>query len=627
MAYMQSSRKTVATTISTQMQAPLEKQLFTKNFEDVRPITIVPQKPQPSNSFATDLAKCIPSWKQIFPWLHYEEKTLMFTCLLCEWGSMDPNLIKVFQVTSLKDVHLVAKKLRKHKESPGHQKISQKRQTLSDLCKYMYPLLKTFSQDTTSLEDIIKTVTDLAGGSFPGPEDTNSKFAFAGYMSKRIAECIEEDLLNSLSESPCFSIVALENYDYIILRWINSKGESEEHLLCSQIGFPGQGISCITYLENRSIDMSKLVSYTVLPKSSESETNQKMSSIISSPVRCPDFELFVNWVEEASFLKELFEHLNVLTRLCKTYFHKFAGFTEAYDLMSIEEPFSHNCVLDEKILTFFFDNISSLKDIAADIHKKLRNMDAYGFSSVELRNTTEMARCALLFPKLHVIMQSLFVDHNQASRKALENFNDDISLRMRDLEDDSDEYVLLSLFNIFVSHVLVTIPSAEINVTDVLAKKMDDITKDDVNVLLPNLLREYKHIGSEQLFNDFKTLQSCIAKQDCFSMHDALETLYETPQLQTKFPHLCLLSKKVKVLPCFPAHKEQSLFNVTSLQVFLCRRVANHLKHPITIIILEGPSCDQISVDQVLEMWSRKWKTGLPSKADFSVMEDLVYKI
>ncbi|XP_066990777.1 uncharacterized protein [Macrobrachium rosenbergii] len=586
-----------------------------------------PHSRLPPTSFATDLTKCIPSWQQIFPWLHYEEKTSMFTCLLCEWGSMNPNLIKVFQVAVPKDVHLVAKKLRKHKESLNHQKISGKRQTLSDLCKYMYPLLKTFSQDTSSLEDIIQTVTDLAGGSFPGPQDTPSKFAFAGYMSKRIAECIEEDLLNSLSESPCFSILTLENYEYIILRWINSSGESEEHLFCSHIGFPGQEISCITYLENRSIDMSKLVSYTVLSKSSEGETSHKMSPVISSPVRCPDFELFVNWVEEASFLKELFEHLNVLTRLCKTYFHKYAGFPEAYDLICIEEPFSQSCILDEKILTFYFENVDLLRDIATDIHKRTRNMDAYGFSSQKLRSHEVMARCAFLFPKLHVIVKSLFLDHNQSACKALENFNDELCMRMKELKEDTDEYVLLSLFNIYVSHLIVTRPSTEKHVTDILSKNVDDITQEDIDVLLPSLLREYKHIGSEQLLKDFKALQSCISDKDSCSMLHVLEILHATPDLQSKFPQFSLLSKKSKVLPCFLAKKQQSLFNVASLQMFLAGRVANHLKHPITLIILEGPSCEQISVDQVLEMWSRKWKTGPPHRMDFSGLGESVYKI
>lgn len=61
--------------------------------------------------------------------------------------------------------------------------------------------------------------------------------------------------------------------------------------------------------------------------------------------------------------------------------------------------------------------------------------------------------------------------------------------------------------------------------------------------------------------------------------------------------------------------------------MFLAGRVANHLKHPITLIILEGPSCEQISVDQVLEMWSRKWKTGPPHRMDFSGLGESVYKI
>ena len=574
---------------------------------------------------ALGLGKCISSWKQIFPWMHYEETTNMFVCLTCEWGSIDPNVIKIFQITSPKDVHRVAKMLKKHRESKHHQQISTKYETILKLCQYFYPLLKRFSLYSSTMAEIIGNIKVSAGGVFPGPQDPMAMHAFVGYTCKRIAEHIEEDLLNSLSESPFFSVLTHNDNEFSIVRWLNASGKSEEHLFCRHVGFPGQAMTCLDHLESRSIDLKKMVSFTVLSKTSETDANKNMPLVINSPVRCPDMGLFMGWIAEASFMKELFEHLNVLTKLCKTYFHKFALFPEASDLMRLEEPFSHNCILSRKIVAFYFENLLLLKDIAADIHKKTRNMDAYGFSSLQLKNPKAMIQCAFMFHRLQAIMKSV-TSNLTSSYKELQQFNRDINARMEKPEVVTDEYAFLSLFNIFVSHVLVSLPVSGNDVVSVLSKKFDSLTEKDIELLLPNLLKEHRHLGTDCILAGLKLLQRSTGNRVCENILEALEYLSSSVELQKKFPEFFVFAQKVNVLPCFPAATEQSFFNVTSLQLSLTERASMHLRHPLSIIILEGPSCDKFSAEKVLEMWARKWKVGSSSRYDFSE-KDVTYKI
>ncbi|XP_064120574.1 uncharacterized protein LOC135225198 isoform X2 [Macrobrachium nipponense] len=551
------------------------------------------------------VSECIETWQKVFPWMYYVEHERAFICSICEWSSSDRNDIEVFRLQTPKDVYLVAGQLRYHKETSMHRVVAFKREKVVELFDYVYPVLKGHLQEISGVEDIIRTVSDLAGGTFPGPQQSPQKEYFISYMIKHIAECIEDKLFESLSESPFFSVIAVKDKDYAIIRWLNNRGESEEHFFCSQIGYPGQAMSCLTYLRKRNVNMSKLISYTSL--SNLIETTIDSSVMLQVPVRYPPLSVCLEWLDKASFLKNLFQHLSVLTRLCKASYHKFAQFPEASELMNMTEPYSHNCIVNSRIVNFFFGNIKVLRKISQDIYKTTGNMEAFGFSVLELQDYDSLLRCSSLLTKLHSIMSTKHTDP-QSLCQLMKEFRSQICQRLPELKHENlNEYNVMSLIDIFLSHVMLTLLSPGKEITDIFSKNMRHLSSADLEMISPNLMSEYQG-NSSQYLAKLHSLGKQLGESHDSSLLHLLSIIVSKQDLAQMYPDLYRLYQKITVLPFLHAHVEQSMFSVAAAEVFLTNKVEKRLLLPVTLILLEGPPAELMDKNHILDSWSRKWK-------------------
>ncbi|XP_066990772.1 uncharacterized protein [Macrobrachium rosenbergii] len=587
--------------------APQENLFSMRNWPSAQ---VHPTQPQPGKQgeerpSLPKVSECIETWQKVFPWMYYLEHERAFICSICEWSSSDRKDIEVFRLQTPKDVYLVAGQLRYHKETSLHRVVAFKREKVIELFDYVYPVLKGHLQEISCVDDIIRTVSDLAGGTFPGPQQSPQKEYFISYMIKHIAECIEEKLFESLSESPFFSVIAVKDKDYAIIRWLNNRGESEEHFFCSQIGYPGQVMSCLTYLKKRNVNMSKLISYTSL--TNLIETNIDNSVMLQVPVRYPPLSVCLEWLDKASFLKNLFQHLSVLTRLCKTSYHKFAQFPEASELMNMTEPYSHNCIVNSRIVNFFFGNIKVLRKIAQDIYKTTGNMEAFGFSVLELQDYDSLLRCSSLLTKLHSIMSAKHTDP-QSLCQLMKEFRSQICQRLPELKHENlNEYNVMSLIDIFLSHVMLTLLSPGKEITDIFSKNMRHLSSADLEKIFPNLMSEYQGNSSQCLAN-LHSLGKQLGESHDSSLLHLLSIIVSKQDLAQMYPDLYRLYQKITVLPFLHAHVEQSMFSVAAAEVFLTNKVEKRLLLPVTLILLEGPPTELMDKSHILEAWSRKWK-------------------
>ncbi|KAK7073488.1 hypothetical protein SK128_024122, partial [Halocaridina rubra] len=550
------------------------------------------------------VASCIEAWKKVFPWMYYLESERTFNCEICEWGTFDRKYIEVCKLRVPKDVYSVAGQLRCHRENLFHRTIAYKKDRVRELYIYSYPVLKDHMQEIIGFDDILKTVTDFAGGKFPGPQESPQKEYFMSFMIKHIAECVEENLLKSLSESPFFSVVTAKDKTYSVVRWLNKKGESEEHFFCSQIGFPGECMSFLTYLKRRNVNMSKLISYSIL--SNVIAPNMQKPVMLQVPVRYPPLSVCLEWVCKTRFVKNLFQQLTVLTKLIKTTYHKFAAFPEAADFGNIDEPYAHNCVVNEKIMNFFFGNVALLRKIASDIYNTTGNMEAYGFSALELQEYDSMIRCANLLTRLHAVMSLQNTDSHSLHNK-LNDFRREVTQNLSEVTIGCDEYTFLMLIDVFVSHVLLTLISPGKEITDIFSKKLKYLSSDDLQKIFPNLMSDYPG-SSNHCLKKFHELRMQLNKSRDCSVLQLLAILISKPELSKLYPELYSLYQKITVLPFLHAYVEQCMFSVAAAEVFLMNKVEKRLMLPAVMILLEGPAVDQMEQEYILSSWSKKWK-------------------
>ncbi|KAG7175396.1 hypothetical protein Hamer_G001476 [Homarus americanus] len=178
-----------------------------------------------SNVTIPKVSSCINTWKEVFPWMLYNETCHSFICKFCDWGSPQQNAVFTLKVPT--DVYSVAGQLRLHQEDTAHQEMIVKRTLVSKLFATLYPIIKDIKFKT--FDDILKLVSDGSGGMFPGPQKIHEKKHYTNYMIKLIAEFIEYHLIKSLAESPFFSVSYIEEKDFALIRWLNQKDISQKH--------------------------------------------------------------------------------------------------------------------------------------------------------------------------------------------------------------------------------------------------------------------------------------------------------------------------------------------------------------------------------------------------------------
>lgn len=392
---------------------------------------------------------------------------------------------------------------------------------------------------------------------------------------------------------------------FAILRWLNHKGESEEHFFSSQICCPGEVMPILTYLQKRQVDTTKLISYSHFPqcgKCSESEVETG-----ALPVRYPPLNACLKWLQVTDFLRAFFTHMEALVKVCKLHFSDFASFPGAVEVVKVEVPFSHGCVVNEKIVEFYFNNFNELKNICLKIYNETGSNDALHFSRAELTDIRSVQDFVSLLPRLHKLFIMENCDSSTLSRMIME-FRSLISGKVRALKGcECDQGIAFSLLDIYLSHTITSLRSQKQGIRNVLTMKLRQVTSKDLRMILSKLTKEYEG-GSLQCLQSLHALRIHLSKsKDCI-IAELLVDLIKRPELCQSFPHLFSLCQKITLLPFLNAKIEQYMFNLAVLEMLLVGKVEKQLISPISLIFLEGPPVESIDTNHLLDLWSKKLK-------------------
>ncbi|XP_045610365.1 uncharacterized protein [Procambarus clarkii] len=556
----------------------------------------------PVSSFP-QVSSCINAWLKVFPWMLFRETDHSFLCKICEWGAAHSCSHIVFALKAPSDVHFVAGHLRFHQEAPFHKMVESRRTIVVTLFKILYPILKESFYN--GLDDLVSSVIKHNGGTFPGPQTSLHMKYFTSFMIKRIAENVEISLLESLAKSPFFSVTAAEDKNFAILRWLNLKGEPEEHFFCSEIYCPGKTMAFTDYLQSRKVDLTKMISFSNFPGKIVTPSNVKKSEL---PIRYPPFSLFMKWLEKVDLLKEVFPHLETLTRLCKSSTYMLNKFPEVTEFIKVENPFSHGCLVNERIIEFYFCYHNELKKTCTDLFNQTGNLDALSFSKFEGKNMYSVRECVSLLPKIHELLTKedcSYMELYTSSKK----LRSTVCAKLRSVEKlDSDEYIVLSLFDMYLSHVITSLHTPEQELVEVITRKLRQLTVNDVGKILTYLKCNYEG-ASTQCLHSLQRMCKQLSKNKNCCIYELLECFAKEPELCKDFPGLFHIYQKVKVLPFLHADTDQYMFNLAVLEVLSSNNDDNActVHHPF-LILLEGSPVEDINLDFVLEVWSNKWK-------------------
>lgn len=544
---------------------------------------------------------CIPSWKKVFPWIDYVKAGNCFICKICYWGNVNNQNSVIYTLKNPRDVLCVAGQLRIHKNTTTHENFSAQLKRVSGLLQHMYSRIKSNSFD--SLNDITDALSSQADGKFLRSLIPTEKTYFVSYAIRYIAECIELNLLRSLDKSPFFSIVAFEEMDYAVLRWLNHKGKPEEHIFSNQITCPGEIMSISFYLRQKNVNMTKMISYSNFPTSLSLNLSNDWTQQI--PVRGPPLSVCLKWLEQTELLKSLFSYVETLVKLCKRSHHKFMKFPEAQEVVKVEEPYGHNFIVNENIMRFFFQNFKELKMISREIYEETGNVEAYYISTMDIENNDSVQFCLSPLPSLYLILNKEIYDFSSICT-VLKEFRSKVNGRRPENIDHRIDEVMY-LLDTYLSHIIIFLDTQNQCSTGIFTEKLKNININVMDDILTKTQADYRG-GSKQCLQDlYVCCRLMSVSEDCTIM-ELLECLFTKSDFHQTFPHLLRLHQRISVLPCFCADVEQYKFDIMSSQMFLKGKVIDELVSPLALILLEGPSVEKIGVEYYLAHWSKKWK-------------------
>ncbi|XP_053648276.2 uncharacterized protein [Cherax quadricarinatus] len=564
--------------------------------------------PNSVSSSVPNVSSCIQTWQRVFSWMVYRESDHSFTCRICDWGAVQLTSEVVFALTDPTEVYLVAGNLRSHQETRSHKMMAFKTSLIITFFKTIYPTLK--KNLYKGLDDIISSVVNLCGGIFPGPRVSPQKEYFTSYMIKHIAECLEINLIESLTNSPFFSIIAVEGKDFAILRWLNQKGEPVEHFLCSKIFCSVEGMTITSYLQKKKVDTTKMILFRLFPSSTERPS--PFITVSQLPVRYPPLSQLMNWLQKMDLFKDTFTHLEALTRLCKSSHPRLNNFPETAEIAQFEEPFSHACLLNKRVIKFFMGNVGKLKAICNDIYIKTGCLDALSISKLELRKSESLQNCVSLLLKLQEVFSKecsyfhLF--------ELIKDFRCSVCKKLKSVKNcDPDEYAVLSLLDVYLSHVIISLLTPEQKFANIFIRKLSRINVNDIEQILKHLNIQFTE-GAMQCFMSLQELHTRLSKHRDCNIIELLNNFSIDPKLCKDFPQLFHLYQKIKVVPFLRACTEQYMFNLAVLEMLSTDTVEKRLLPSLSLIALEGPPMEDINLDLVLDLWSKKWKMFIERK-------------
>ncbi|KAG7167750.1 hypothetical protein Hamer_G010137 [Homarus americanus] len=563
------------------------------------------------------LSSCVSQCCTIFPWVASTMSNKYFTCIctICFWGSGYEKNYKVCTGKCRDDISLIPRHLRNHESTICHEMNVKKKDVVCQLIQSIYPYLKNNAfegfasnsyamcalRESKSFGCYLSLASYLSLGSYLSLE-TN---LFVSYLIRYIAECIEIKLLTSLCKSPFFSMIIAEKKDFAILRWLNDKEEPEEHVFSTQICSPGKVMPFLLYLQERKVDTRKLISKSLcsLPASSGLSENDWSHQL---PARWPPLKVCLTWLEKTKILKSIFSQLEALVKMCKSSYHKFIKFPEAHDLVRVKEPYNHNCVVNEKILLFFFNNIGNLRRISREIYAETESMEALFFNKVGLKNGDSLKKFLSVLPKLHDVLGRKACDFSSLCT-ILKELKNEIHNEMQPFKNADHEWdEALCLIDTYINQIIFILDYSDQELMGIFSQKLKNLTIDNVGKILSKTMTNYDG-GSDQCLQDIKHCVEFLPHYHDFSLYLVLKLVLKNSDLHKAFPHLLTLFKKMSVLPCFNGAIEQYMFNITALNLFLKNNVQEELRYHVALIMLEGPPVEEVDVECQLIDWKKKW--------------------
>ncbi|XP_042861490.1 uncharacterized protein LOC122246774 isoform X2 [Penaeus japonicus] len=554
-----------------------------------------------------ELSGCIENWQKVFPWVTYCHEKQTLICESCKWGSIDSDQFEVFVLSDPSKIYLTAKVLRSHNESQKHSEVVLKKQQIHKLFKHIYPILKSSMQEVSGLQSLTNIIANFNGGVFPGPQNSPEKEWMVSYMVKHIAICIQNRLLKSLRQSPCFSVLAFEKNSLAIIRWINQSGECEEHLLYLQRNAQTEELNVKQFMESKNIDLQKMSFYADIPHMK----SPCLGDTHALPARLPSLEKCLSWLEDTCCFKDLFHYLETFTKLFKASQFMFTIFPEVQEVLQLEKPYSHGCMKSAKILQFFSKKLSKLKEIAHKIYEQTGSLEALAFSTLNMTDLSALEVAEEIFPRLH----ALFVkeEHDQSSLIEITELRRVIALKLKSVKSqESEEVKVFSILDIFLSYTLLGLLSYKEETVKFFKLRLNQVTTFTMEKVFDRFMKDLKGRSCE-LLQDIHAVRITLGKKKSCTVPEFFEAFGKRQDLCGAYPKLHEVYLKMKVLPFIDAKVELSMFDVALAFGALTGKFTKSLVMPMAYIFIEGPSSENIE-DDIIREWSDKWKKSTKKK-------------
>ncbi|CAL4145274.1 unnamed protein product [Meganyctiphanes norvegica] len=579
------------------------------------------------------MSRCVTMWQFFFPWMQYVQEGQVFICKTCNWSSFERRQTEVFKINSTHDINSVAAKLREHSKGDFHIVSAAKYEELSIQCKYQYQALKEHLLELSSEGDVVNFVELMAERKLYTMQPTlSSELTGMSITTRLLAEYIEDHLLNSLKKSSFFSVIAVEEKGYAIVRWLDTSLNPVEHLICSRLRFPDNRMSSLEYLERQQVNLSKLISYSKYPciKSEfvlpERWTHFERSA---SPFRIPTITICLEWLKKLTTLRQIYLEVSFICKIAKAMPHNFSRCPNAKMLANVKDPDSIYIVLEQEAINIFLDNINVLKDIARVIYKRTGNLEALGFST---------SLCNYISIKKVI---SILVDINHFLQKGQPKLSElnNIRIRLHDIEkneinnvfqeekeykhnvkmenkdyfdlgkENSNSYI--GILDMYLSYVVLALSSPSCDLVEEHLSYRKCSKSEDVESVLylldTNSLDRLNPsiIEMRSLFN--KTIVHAN------TILDILKYIKDQPTLQVEYPLGWKLMQAVAVLPFLPAKVEQHMFNIATGESSIMNKDISLLIPALMYIMNEGPEIQDMDEELVLLYWSKSWKNNIQS--------------
>lgn len=323
-----------------------------------------------------DIEKCIPRWKEIFPWVCWCTEDNALYCLHCRelLRKSFPDQIKksnVVVISSSDKIFTVAKMLRNHHNSTAHT-VALYLYSHITLVSFVSLLINHY-RDMKYEKEVMETVK----GMFNYSQLTKEGFV---KMITEVGRFIERHLVKNLKASKYFSIVADQCRGILVLRWVQDNGKIEEHIFWSYI--LEWNLTPLQYLKRFEINFSHMTLYIASSLCQQCSRCQNMTVIPASlPPRPPSILSFVGILWNLDFLRPLMSLINTIYKLMKIFPYKFA---KKFNSTDIKQLFNYN--VKPTSLIKIMENFQMIKEIAVEIYESRSYVEALGLAMVDLKN-------------------------------------------------------------------------------------------------------------------------------------------------------------------------------------------------------------------------------------------------